>query len=108
MTDVQAIMARAEQARRRRAEAQLSCAECGTADGPDRQTRWELGQHDLERWERCEQCGAALCDSCALTPGGHACEARLAAEALDAPGLAAEVRRLQARVAELEGRPGQA
>ncbi len=44
------------------------CASCGTAYGPDRETRWEAGQADLESWDRCERCGAPLCDGCALPP----------------------------------------
>jgi hypothetical protein len=51
----------------------VECQACGSETGPDRRARWESGDHDLDRWEHCEMCGAPLCDSCALS-GIHTCE----------------------------------
>jgi hypothetical protein len=43
------------------------CAECGTRDLVDRQTRWETGQGNdplIFAVEMCAECGAPLCDGC--------------------------------------------
>jgi hypothetical protein len=52
------------------------CASCGSTDGPDHQARWESGwpREDLDNWDRCEQCGAPLCDACALAEASHDCQ----------------------------------
>lgn len=57
--------------RREVPEPVTECAACGTADGPDRRARWEAGVADRETWERCERCGAPLCDGCALAGTRH-------------------------------------
>lgn len=48
------------------------CSECGSTEGPDRQTRWETGDPiGLDEWDRCEKCWALLCDSCAMANIHH-------------------------------------
>jgi hypothetical protein len=58
-------------------EPETECASCGTTAGPDRRARWESGcpRGQLGDWDRCERCGAPLCDSCALAGASHDCEA---------------------------------
>jgi hypothetical protein len=60
--------------------AALTCAACGTVQGPARQARWEAGDLNLDAWRCCPMCGVPLCDSCDLAavahprPGGGRCD----------------------------------